>query len=129
MNTQTDAAGLLQFLWQHFDAEGASDDELAHLSQAGEEAGHMGRLLAESILSAASSVHDADVLGKQPVCEIHGTDLSGYLFSVASQLNIISEMAGIASDAAYVMNKRLAARAKNSSRRAQTNKQSSQEGQ
>lgn len=124
---QPDAAGLLAFFWDHFDANAATDEDLEYLSGAAEEVAHAAWALSSHISGIGGLIErDRGFEGKPQCGELQDSDQAALLYRVASELEAIGHLAYIGSESDSLLCARLAERfAKDKSRRIRTAEQSS----
>lgn len=124
---QPDAAGLLAFFWDHFDANAASDEDLEYLSGAAGEVAHAVWTLSSHISGIGGLIERDRGFEGRPQCgELQDADQAALLYRVASELEAIGHLAYIGSESDSLLRSRLVERfAANRSRRIRTAEQSS----
>lgn len=124
---QPDAAGVLAFLWDHFDATAASDDGLEYLSGAAEEAAHAALELSSHIAAIGGLIEgDRDFEGKPKCGELQDADQAALLYRIADEVKVIGQLAYIGSESDCVLRARMAEKvAAGKSRRVRIPEQSS----
>ncbi|CAL8474553.1 hypothetical protein [Caballeronia sp. S22] len=127
MSNQSNAAGLLAFLWGTFEPSKASDEELKFLSDAACEASSTARSLSHTVSGVGCLVAE-DLSNGQKSGALQGEGLPTFLFGISEQLDTIAQMAFIGSEASSYLGMRHEARTKASARRVHTAEDSSQEG-
>jgi hypothetical protein len=120
------AAGIIGFLWEKFDAHSASDEELELLGGAGDEACTLSRNTADRLLGVAMHIADENAAGRD-VRKMAHVDLPVLLANIADAMTICGELAFIGSEANFVASQRAEAKIKSS--RVQRGKQSERESQ
>lgn len=124
---QPDAAGMLAFFWDHFDATAASDEDLEYLSVATEEAATAAFRLS-TIISGISSLigGDRNTEGNPQCGALQDEDQSTLLYHFADEVEAIARLAHIGSESDFRLRTRLKERlAAGRSRRTHTPEQSS----
>ncbi|QUN42417.1 hypothetical protein KEH56_24250 [Burkholderia cenocepacia] len=124
---QPDAAGVLAFLWDHFDATAASDEGLQYLSGAADEASHAALELSSHIAALGGLIErDRGFEGKPQCGELQDADQAALLYRIASELEAISHLAYIGSESNSLLRTRLMEKLETSNfRRIRTAEQSS----
>ncbi|AOJ86145.1 hypothetical protein WS87_05415 [Burkholderia sp. MSMB0856] len=122
---QPDAAGLLAFLWDRFDAETASDEDLAYLSAASEEAANMAFKLSDHVAGIGCLI-DYDRGAETRCGSLQDSEQASLLFRLADEIAAIGHMASIGSESESRLRHRISARLDaGKSRRIRTSEQSS----
>ncbi|PAJ77312.1 hypothetical protein CJO71_30160 [Burkholderia ubonensis] len=126
-NRQPDAAGLLAFLWDHFDADTASDEDLEYLSVATEEAANAAFRLSTVISGISCLIGDDRGIHDTPECgALQDATQSTLLHHIADEVEAIARLAHIGAESEGRLRFRLKERlATNSSRRIKHDLQSS----
>ncbi|AOJ87467.1 hypothetical protein WS87_12665 [Burkholderia sp. MSMB0856] len=126
-NRQPDAAGLLAFLWDHFDANTASDEDLEYLAVATGEAVNAAFKLGTVISGIACLVGDDRGADDNPECgALQDGSQSTLLHFIADEVETIGRLAYIGSESDFRLRTRLKERlATSTSRRIKYDLQSS----
>ncbi|MFJ1214522.1 hypothetical protein [Burkholderia pyrrocinia] len=126
-NRQPDAAGLLAFLWDHFDADTASDEDLEYLSVATEEAARAAFRLSSIVSGIGSLIDDDRGAEDKPECgALQDATQSTLLYHIADEVEAIARLAHIGSESEGRLRFRLKGKlADRNSRRIQRDLQSS----
>ncbi|KVF38051.1 hypothetical protein [Burkholderia vietnamiensis] len=124
---QPDAAGLLAFFWDHFDANAATDEDLKYLSGAAEEVAHAAWTLSSHISGIGGLIERDRGFEDKPQCgELQDSDQAALLYRIASELEAIGHLAYIGCESNSLLSTRLMERlATSNSRRVQRGLQSS----
>ncbi|KVU21227.1 hypothetical protein WK62_19785 [Burkholderia ubonensis] len=124
---QPDAAGLLAFFWDRFDAKAASDEDLEYLSGAAEEAANAALQLSDHVSGVGGLIEQDRGFDNKPTCgTLQDADQAELLYRIANELEAIGHLAYIGSASDSVLRTRLAEKlASNKSRRLHIHKQSS----
>ncbi|MFM0136835.1 hypothetical protein [Caballeronia grimmiae] len=123
-NHTCDAVGVLRFLWDKFDANTATDEELEFLSCATDEATTISHSVADELFGIAVFVGGERQAGRQ-VEKINGIDLPVALINLSQTMRMVGELTFIGSEASFEERKRSEAKLK--SRRVERAKQSERE--
>lgn len=128
--TQADASGVLRFLFDKFDKESATDEELHFLSFASDEASAIAQSLGTAVAGIGCLVaHDQNAeAGILKSGALQSYDLPALLFNIGDALKTISELSFIGSEASFHQLERLKANGNNKSRRARPAEDSSRDG-
>ncbi|QVN19573.1 hypothetical protein [Burkholderia pyrrocinia] len=124
---QPDAAGLLTFFWDRFDATVATDEELEYLSSASGEVAHAAWTLSSHISGIGGLIErDRGFEGKPQCGELQDADQAALLYRIAGELEAIGHLAYIGSESDSVLRTRRAEKlAAGKSRRVRIPEQSS----
>lgn len=124
---QPDAAGLLAFFWDHFDATAATDEDLEYLSGASSEVAHAAWTLSSHISGIGGLIErDRGFEGKPQCGELQDADQTALLYRIAGELEAIGHLAYIGSESDSVLRARMAEKlAAGKSRRVRIPEQSS----
>ncbi|WP_431226810.1 hypothetical protein [Burkholderia contaminans] len=128
-NRQPDPAGLLAFFWDRFDSSAASDEDLAYLSLATDEAANAAFKLSAHIAGVACLVDSDRGIDNKPQCgSLQDADQTALLYRISDEVEAIARMAHIGSESESILRLRLAERlSASNSRRVQRGLQSSTE--
>ncbi|KVG31994.1 hypothetical protein [Burkholderia diffusa] len=126
-NRQPDAAGLLAFLWDRFDANAASDEDLEYLAVATAEAANTAFRLGTVISGIASLVGNDRGAEDAPDCgALQDRSQATLLHYIADEIETIGRLAHIGSESDFRLLARLKERlATSTSRRIKQDLQSS----
>ncbi|VWM20556.1 hypothetical protein [Burkholderia lata] len=126
-NRQPDAAGLLAFFWDRFDASAASDEDLAYLSVATDEAANAAFKLSAHIAGLACLIDGDRGIDDKPQCgSLQDADQTALLYRIADEVEAIARMAHVGGEAESILRFRLMEKlATSNSRRVQRGLQSS----
>ncbi|HDR9274784.1 TPA: hypothetical protein QDB24_002858 [Burkholderia vietnamiensis] len=124
---QPDAAGVLAFLWDHFDATAASDEGLQYLSGAADEAAHAALELSSHIAALGGLIErDRGFEGKPQCGELQDADQAALLYRIADEVKVIGQLVHVGNEADSVLRARMTQKlAAGRSRRATIPEQSS----
>ncbi|WP_124581858.1 hypothetical protein [Burkholderia contaminans] len=124
---QPDAAGMLAFFWDHFDATAASDEDLEYLSVATEEAANAAFKLSTLISGVGCLIDEDRGPNNDPECgALQDASQTTLLHHIADEVETIARLARIGGEAEGRLRSRLKERlAAGRSRRTHTPEQSS----
>ncbi|KVN27338.1 hypothetical protein WJ63_14300 [Burkholderia pyrrocinia] len=127
INRQPDAAGLLAFFWDRFDAKAASDEDLEYLSGSAEEAANAAWQLSAHVSGVGGLIEQDRGVDDKPKCgTLQDADQAELLYRIANELEAIGHLAYIGSVSDSVLRTRLTEKlAASKSRRTRIPEQSS----
>jgi len=126
-NRQPDAAGLLAFLWDHFDADTASDEDLEYLSVATDEAASAAFKLSTLISGIGCLIDEDRGPEDAPECgALQDARQTTLLYHIADEVETIARLARIGAESEGRLRFRMKERlATSTSRRIKQDSQSS----
>ncbi|WP_321808076.1 hypothetical protein [Burkholderia sp. BCC1993] len=114
---RTDAAGLLNFLWDQFDTKNATNEELERLACASEDAAEAAEALSQNVAGIGCLINEDRCGNEVPSGALQDDHQTSLLFVIANQIELIGKMAKIGSDAEHALRKRMAAQLEKSASR------------